>query len=153
MTEQDLHALVTDLLKHMGLAVNAEVSRDEEFFRVNLTGKDARLFDRPKDNKIGALIVILKLMVKQKFDVDPKIALDINNQRQQKMQNIVQFAKKKAEMVRVSGFEEEMPPMSPAERRAVHMALKEMSGIRTESRGADPHRRIVLIPEHNDLDI
>lgn len=153
MTEQDLHAVVTDLLKYMGLAVNAEVSRDEEFYRINLTGKDARLFDRPKDNKIGALIVILKLMVKQKFDVDPKIALDINNQRQQKMQNIVQFAKKKAEMVRVSGFEEEMPPMSPAERRAVHMALKEMSGIRTESRGADPHRRIVLIPEHNDLDI
>ena len=37
-------------------------------------------------------------------------------------------------------------PMSPRDRRVVHMALREFTGVRTESIGEEPDRRIQIIP-------
>ena len=37
--------------------------------------------------------------------------------------------------------------MSARERRIVHMALREAKGVRTESTGEDPDRRIQIIPD------
>ncbi len=150
MTDQQLRTLVRDLLTHLGLSLEVEVKQDGDLFLVNLVGGDARYFERGKDNKSGALVTIIKLMVKHQFDEEPKLILDMNGQRQERLHNVVQLARKKAEMVRISGQEEEMPPMTPAERRAVHMELKTMSGIKTESRGVEPHRRIVILINDED---
>ncbi len=147
MTPQDLKKLVEELMKQMGLTVKAEVTADGDVFLLNLTGGDARLFEASRENRGSALLTILKLMIKQQGHSEPKIVLDINNQRHERLQNIAQMAKKTAEMVRVRGGEEELRPMTPAERRAVHMELKKMDGIRTESRGEEPHRRIVIIQD------
>lgn len=144
MTAQELKAIVDELVKNLGLSISSEVTQDEELFLVNLTGKDVGLFEHARDNRAGALITIIKLIANQRHDVEPRLVIDFNNQRQQRLQNVAQMARKKAEMVRVSGEEEEMPPMPPAERRAVHVALKGMTGIKTESRGVEPHRRIVI---------
>jgi spoIIIJ-associated protein len=39
-----------------------------------------------------------------------------------------------------------LPPMGAADRRVVHMALRELPGIRTESEGADETRAVVIRP-------
>lgn len=145
MTETQLHDIVAELLKHLGLDLAVDVSQDGDVYLLNLKGADCRFLERGKDNRQGAFVTIVKLIVKQRHDVDPRLIVDFNGQRSQRLENIAQLARKKAEMVRVRGEEEEMPPMTPAERRAVHVALKEMTGIRTESRGVEPHRRIVII--------
>jgi spoIIIJ-associated protein len=36
--------------------------------------------------------------------------------------------------------------MNARDRRVVHMALKDMSGVRTESNGEGPDRRVQIIP-------
>jgi spoIIIJ-associated protein len=36
--------------------------------------------------------------------------------------------------------------MSPRDRRVVHMALKEVEGVRTESHGEGADRRVQIIP-------
>lgn len=149
MTPQDLHKTLTKFFEVMGLAVTPEVTQDGDFFCVNLTGKDVRLLERGQENKAGALITIWKILLKREYGQEPRLVVDFNNQRKEKLQNVVQLAKKKAEMVRISGNEEEMPPMTPAERRAVHVALREMTGVKTESRGVEPHRRIVITLDYD----
>ena len=37
-------------------------------------------------------------------------------------------------------------PMNARDRRVVHMALKEVTGVRTESNGEGPDRRVQIIP-------
>lgn len=150
MNPKDLTKIFTDLFKSMKLDIAAEVTADDALFLVNLTGKDVRYIDGGKDNKIGSIVTLVKLIAKKQFSEEPRIVVDVNNQRKQRLENVAQMAKKTAEMVRVRGGEEELRPMSPAERRAVHMALKEMQGIKTESRGEEPHRRIVIIQEATD---
>lgn len=146
MTPDDISTFTAELLGQLGVDLKPEVIQDDEVFIVNLIGRDARLFDFSKDNRTGALIVVLKLIAKQKYGVEPKLILDFNGQRQAKIANVVTMAKKKAEMVRLKGEEEEMPPMTPGERRAVHKELEGLPGVKTVSRGEEPHRRIVIQP-------
>jgi spoIIIJ-associated protein len=141
----DITSVLAELFEKLGLTITPEVDQDGEVVLINLSGKDVKFLDPEKDNRLGALVTIVKLILKQKFGVEPKIVFDINNQRKQRLDNVAKMARKMAEMVRVKGVEEELPPMTPAERRAVHMELKEMSGIKTESRGVEPHRRIVIV--------
>lgn len=146
MTPQNVQKIVTELLTHLGVTLTTEVTQDDAVFLINLVGADTRLFENSRDNRTGALIVIIKLLLKQAHGEEPKIILDFNGQRAQKINNVVALAKKKADAVRVSGEEEEMPPMTAGERRAVHKELEGVAGIKTISRGEEPHRRIVIQP-------
>jgi spoIIIJ-associated protein len=137
--------LMSELFSEMGIILKGEISFDGDIVMINLTGRDVRLFESSRDRRDMALVTILKLMVKQRHGVEPRIILDFDGQRKQKLHNVASMARKTAEMVRVKGVEEELPPMTPAERRAVHLELENMSGIKTESRGVEPHRRIVIL--------
>lgn len=51
-----------------------------------------------------------------------------------------------ADQVRASRLPFKFNPMSPRERRIIHLALKDVPGIRTASEGAGDHRHIVIYP-------
>ena len=40
-------------------------------------------------------------------------------------------------------------PMSPHDRRVIHMALKEEQGVTTRSEGDGIYRRVLIVPEQN----
>jgi spoIIIJ-associated protein len=51
-----------------------------------------------------------------------------------------------AERVQTSKQPFRLNPMTSRERRIVHMALKDMPGVRTESIGVGEHRQVVIHP-------
>ena len=51
-----------------------------------------------------------------------------------------------AERVQASRQPFRLNPMSSRERRIVHLALKEMTGVRTESVGVGEERQVVIHP-------
>jgi spoIIIJ-associated protein len=55
-------------------------------------------------------------------------------------------ARMAAERVLTSRQPFRMNPMSSRERRIVHLALKEMPGVRTESAGVGEHRQVIILP-------
>jgi spoIIIJ-associated protein len=56
------------------------------------------------------------------------------------------MARKLGERVAVEGKVITFDPMSARDRRVVHMALKDMPGVRTESNGEGQDRRVQIIP-------
>ncbi len=148
ITAAQIQEIVGDLISRLGLELDCDTQQDGDFFLINLSGGDTRYLERSHANNIGALVTVIKLIAEKRYQTSPKIALDFYGQRQRRLANVTQMAQKKAERVRITGQEEEMPPMPPAERRAVHVTLREMSGIRTESRGIEPHRRIVIMADN-----
>jgi spoIIIJ-associated protein len=52
-----------------------------------------------------------------------------------------------AERVTLSRQPFQLNPMSSRERRIVHLALKDMPGVRTESAGSGEERHIVIHPK------
>ena len=70
--------------------------------------------------------------------------LDIEHYRQRRAEEIVSLAERMAEQVQETGAPITLEPMSPAERRIVHLALEGMNDIETNSVGGGDNRKVVI---------
>ncbi len=75
-----------------------------------------------------------------------RIHLDCCGYRALRMEELRMTARVAAERVQTSQQPFRLNPMSPRERRIVHLALKDMPGIRTESTGTGDERQVVILP-------
>jgi spoIIIJ-associated protein len=95
---------------------------------------------------LRAIEFLLNQMMKRHDGEAPRILVDVAGYKQARRESLMQLAQDVAARVKDTGAEEELKPMNPAERRIVHMALREIDGVETESRGTDHDRRIVVKP-------
>ncbi len=75
-----------------------------------------------------------------------KIHVDCGGYRALRFEELRMTARVAAERVQTSRQPFRLNPMSSRERRIVHMALKDMNGIRTESVGVGEERQVVIHP-------
>ena len=78
-----------------------------------------------------------------------KIQIDSGGYRALRFEELKMTAKVAAERVQATKQPFRLNPMSSRERRIVHLALKGMPGIRTESVGAGEDRQVVIHPADN----
>jgi spoIIIJ-associated protein len=74
-----------------------------------------------------------------------RLMLDIAGHREAKRAKLAELAAQTAEQVRSSGEPVKLKPMTPFERKVVHDAVAE-AGLRSESEGEEPQRRVVVLP-------
>ncbi|MEO7617741.1 MAG: R3H domain-containing nucleic acid-binding protein [Candidatus Saccharibacteria bacterium] len=87
---------------------------------------------------------LVNMMVKRATTERVRVNLDVAGYKKARDAGLEKMAQEAAERVLANGVEEELRPMTPAERRVVHLALKEIEGITSDSRGEDPKRFIVV---------
>jgi spoIIIJ-associated protein len=75
-----------------------------------------------------------------------KIHVDCGGYRALRFEELRMTARVAAERVQTSKQSFKLNPMSSRERRIVHLTLKEMPGIRTESVGMGEERQVVIHP-------
>lgn len=75
-----------------------------------------------------------------------KIHLDSGGYRALRFEELRMTARVAAERVQLSRQPFRLNPMSSRERRIVHLALKDVPGVRTESIGAGEERQVVIHP-------
>jgi spoIIIJ-associated protein len=75
-----------------------------------------------------------------------KIIVDADGYRAKRAASLEELAQRAASEALDSGDEIELDPMSPQDRRTVHMALKDREDVVTRSEGNEPRRRIIVEP-------
>jgi spoIIIJ-associated protein len=75
-----------------------------------------------------------------------KIHIDCGGYRALRFEELRMTARVAAERVKSSHQPFRLNPMSSRERRIVHMALKDVTGVRTESAGVGEERQVVIHP-------
>jgi spoIIIJ-associated protein len=78
-----------------------------------------------------------------------KIHIDCGGYRALRFEELRMTARVAAERVQTSRQPFRLNPMSSRERRIVHLALKDMTGVRTESVGVGEERQVVIHPAEN----
>ncbi len=78
-----------------------------------------------------------------------KIHIDSGGYRALRFEELRMTARVAAERVQTSRQPFRLNPMSSRERRIVHLALKDINGIRTESVGVGDDRQVVIHPTDN----
>jgi spoIIIJ-associated protein len=81
-----------------------------------------------------------------------KVHLDCGGYRALRFEELRMTARVAAERVQTSRQPFRLNPMSSRERRIVHLALKDMPGVRTESVGAGEERQVVIHPADSKKD-
>jgi spoIIIJ-associated protein len=75
-----------------------------------------------------------------------RIHIDCGGYRALRFEELRMTARVAAERVQTSRQPFRLNPMSSRERRIVHIALKDMTGVRTESAGVGEERQVVIHP-------
>ena len=127
------------------VAVDAEETEDGLELSIAATRISPRLIGH-RGETLRSLEYILNQMVKHIDTEAPRIIVDIAGYKENRKKTLTQLAQDVAARVKESGEEEELKPMNPAERRIVHMTLRTIEGVDSESRGEGRGRRIVVKP-------
>jgi spoIIIJ-associated protein len=136
-----------ELVSFFGANVDVEAELTEDGIELNIAASPAtpRLIGH-RGETLRAIEFLLNQMVKRHDGTAPRILVDIAGYKESRRKSLEDLAREIADRVKSSGSEEELKPMNPAERRIVHMALREIDGIETESRGENRTRHIVVKP-------
>jgi len=101
----------------------------------------------PRGQTLDALQELTRLAVLRETGARSRLMLDIGGYRARRRDELVAQAKNAVEAVRQYGDPVTLQPMNPFERKVVHDAVAAAPGVRSESEGEEPDRRVVVRPE------
>ena len=136
-----------DLTAFFGINVEATVKENEDGIELDIESSPSspRLIGHHGET-LRALEYLVNQMIRHEFVESPRINVDVAGYRLARRQALEEQAREIAARVTETGKEEELQPMNPAERRIVHIVLREIETVKTESRGFDRNRHIVVLP-------
>jgi spoIIIJ-associated protein len=94
---------------------------------------------------LEALQELTRLAVHQRTGNRTRMMLDVGGYRQRRRAELAEAGQDAAEEVRRTGQPKKLWPMNPFERKIVHDAVA-AAGLRSESEGEEPERRVVVLP-------
>ncbi len=139
-----------DLRVKVRIAESAEQNEAEVL--ADLDGKDREILLARNAEVLKALEHLAFRALGLEPTFHDKIHLDSGGYRALRFEELKMTAKVAAERVQSSKQAFRLNPMSSRERRIVHLALKDMAGIRTESIGTGEERLVVIHPVKSDGD-
>ena len=138
--------VLTEMLNLMGLAGSVEIARGGDTARLNVKGDDLGALIGRRGEKLASLQHIVNLIVGRREGQHHRIAIDVENYRGRREEQLRDVADRAAKRVLQTGKIIQLEAMPAIERRVVHMALLENPKVRTQSVGVEPNRRIVVLP-------
>lgn len=148
---EGVHAIVRAVAEAGGLEVEAEIDDTGDAFVVQLKGKDAPFFHG--EDARGDELFALEHILQRSFGeaLRPRmIRLRCAGFREARDAALTLEARKLADEVRESGRALMMEPLNAYERRIVHLALQDMTDVRTYSVGEGMDRRVTIAPKGAD---
>ncbi len=140
--------LLKDFLKNivagMGLDVTFEVKKKGEYWCAEFEGPDVRILIGRRGDTLDALQLLVNLAICRRVGEKVRIILDAEGYRQRREKTLRRLARRISEKVRRSKRNVALEPMTPQERRVIHMELQADPWVYTISEGEEPYRKVVV---------
>jgi spoIIIJ-associated protein len=94
---------------------------------------------------LEALQELTRLAVHRQTGMRTRMMLDVGGYRQRRRTELAETGRDAADEVKRTGEPKRLWPMNPFERKIVHDAVAD-AGLRSESEGEEPDRRVVVLP-------
>ena len=137
---------MTALLDAMGFEARVEVYDAGGFVAVDVATDNTALFIGQKGETIDSLQYLVNASVNRTRTSRVRIVLDAEGYRQRRVEALQGMAHRSARKALREERPVELPPMNPAERRVVHLFLRDNPKVTTESEGAGDTRRVLVFP-------
>ena len=128
--------------------LNLEESNGVKYIKISFNGENLGYLIGNHGKHLESLQYVFSLILRKKFEegVEYRVLMDVGGYKEERNKKIERMALQKADDARILGEPIELDPMSPSDRRVVHMALQVFDDIKTESVGEGNDRRVKIIP-------
>jgi spoIIIJ-associated protein len=123
--------------------IDMDVERDRAL--VSVVGGELSHLVGPGGVVLDALQELTRLAVHTQTGERSRLMLDIGGYRAARREVLTELGTTVARQVKETGESVRMDPMNPFERKIVHDAVA-AAGLRSESEGEEPNRRVVVLP-------
>lgn len=123
-----------------------EYEGDEGELILDITGDDLAVLIGHHGKTLDALQFITSILITKELGYRYPVVVDVEGYKNRQRQRIEAMAKSMANKVVSQNHSISMKPMTPYERRIVHVALKNDDRVKTNSEDEGPNRHIVITP-------
>jgi len=143
--ETSLCAFIDGMIAHMGYESKTTVSsRKGRKVNLEISSESSNIIIGRKGKNLDAIQVLANVFA-GKIDSERKIIVDSEGYRIRHEEQIIKNAYRTAMQVRKTGRSRLLEPMNPYERRLVHTALNDVTGIETKSEGEGLYKQVRVI--------
>jgi len=144
-----LERFLRGLIARIDPELSVTVGEAEDALEAEISGENAARLAGRDGRTLGAIEVLAyTVLAKQAGRNDLRVRVDVGGFRKRQAEGLSRLAERLALQVAKSGELHELQPMAPAERRLIHIALKEHPDVMTESVGEGASRRLIIRPRH-----
>ena len=136
-----------EILDRMGIEAEVSAFDDGERIILDAHGAESGLIIGKKGATLDALQYVINRIISKKPSDGPGVVVDAEGYRGRREDSLADLARRLAEKAIKSGRPVPVEPMSPHDRRIVHVTLKEHPDVTTESEGEGAFRRVVIFPK------
>jgi spoIIIJ-associated protein len=116
---------------------------------VDIRGNDLSVLIGRRSETLSAFQYIASLIVGKEEQQFVQLTVDVEGYRDRREKQLIQMAMRMADQVTKSGRRQTLEPMPSAERRIIHIALREHPAVKTESTGEEPYRKVMILPKED----
>jgi spoIIIJ-associated protein len=128
---------------------DAEAEEGERVQVLNIVGDDLGVLIGRQNEVLSALELVTRLMVNQRVHGRSDFIVDVNGYRAKRAESLRKLALRMADQVVESGRTAVLEPMPPAERRIIHLALRDHPKVTTQSVGEGDRRKVTIMPQRD----
>jgi spoIIIJ-associated protein len=125
-----------------------DVCEDRKTVHVDIRGNDLGVLIGRRSETLNALQLIASLIVSKAADQWVQLIVDVEGYRTRREHQLRQMARRIAEQAIKTGKRQVLEPMTPNERRIIHLELREHPDVETESIGEEPNRKVTITLKH-----
>ncbi|WP_412026956.1 protein jag [Deinococcus yunweiensis] len=144
-----LERFLRGLVARIDPSLSVTVQDTGEALEAEITGEHAARLAGRDGRTLGAIEVLAyTVLAKHDGRGELRVRVDVGGFRKRQAETLTRLAERLAVQVAKSGESHEMQPMPAAERRVIHIALKEHPDVMSESVGEGQSRRLIIRPRH-----
>ena len=140
--------VLDNVMRNMNVSASSAVSKNNDpqsdTIEFDIEGEDSGLLIGRRGESLKALQFIVNLIVNRK--TEGRVILDVEGYKERRYSSLRTLANRVAERVVNVGQSITLEPMTPNERRVIHMELSENNKVATESTGMGDQRKITIYP-------
>jgi len=136
--------VLREILDKMGVTAEIAYGEQTQSDGLEVVGEDlGALIGRGGENLV-ALQQVVSAITSKKVSHSVHVGIDIDGFRKRREEQLREMAGRVASRVKATGSAVTLEPMLAYERRIVHLVVQSTPGVRTESVGIEPNRRVVI---------
>jgi len=143
--------VVLDLLEKMRVKAKVtstfrppEADEDEPVVMISVEGDDLSILIGRRTETLNALQYIASLIICKRLDRWLPIMIDVQGYRARRERQLRQLARRMADQAIHTGRRQVLEPMPANERRLIHLELRDVPEVATESQGEEPNRKVSI---------